>query len=307
MAWLLDKEVRRELPEKWKGIVPTRVFLEEALSIVEKASATEITLRVLGGLGVAIHCSELAEFAEKLGRVGTGMVQGQEYSDIDFMAYSKQREKVKELFSNLDYVKRKATLSSAASERQIYYHPKGWFYVDVFFDKLLVANHPIDFRGRLELDYPTVSITDILLEKVQMWEAFSAKDLKDCLLILKSHSVETKTEKESIDAEQIAKLLSEDWGFWYTATTNLKKIARFVHEIDRLGSEVGIDAGNLKKDELEEIVVRINKLLEIIEAKPKPFKWKMRAKIGTKQRWYNPVERPETVSGFGIREAILKQ
>jgi len=307
MAWLLDREVRRELPEEWKGIVPTKVFVEEALSIVDKANVVGITLRVLGGLGVAIHSGELAEFAERLGRVGTGAAQGQEYSDIDFMAYAKQREKVKELFSKLGYVKRKATLSSAASERQIYYHPKGWFYVDVFFDRLLVANHPLDFRGRLELEYPTVSISDILLEKIQMWEAFSAKDLKDCLLILKSHAVETRAVKESIDAEYIAKLLSEDWGFWYTATTNLKKIARFVHEIDRLGKEVGIGAGNLEKDELEEIVARINKLLEIIEAKPKPFKWKMRAKIGTKQRWYNPVERPETVSGFGIWEAILKQ
>jgi len=307
MAWLLEREVRRELPEEWKGIVPTKVFVQEALNIVDKANTTGIILRVLGGLGVAIHYSELAEFAEKLGRVGTGMVQGQEYSDIDFMGYSKQREKVIELFSNLGYVKRRATLSSAASERQIYYHPKGWFYVDVFFDRLLVANHPLDFRGRLEFDYPTVSITDVLLEKVQMWEAFSPKDLKDCLLILKSHAVGTRTEKESIDAQYIANLLSEDWGFWYTATTNLKKIAKFVHEIDQLGKEIGIDTNNLNKDELEEIEVRINKLLEVIETKPKPLKWKMRAKIGTRQRWYNPVERPETVSGFGIWEAILRQ
>jgi hypothetical protein len=33
----------------------------------------------------------------------------------------------------------------------------------------------------------------------------------------------------------------------------------------------------------------------------------MREKVGTKKRWYNPVERPETVSGFGIWEAISKK
>jgi len=307
MSWLLDKEVKRELPEEWKGVVPTEVFLQEAKKITETAKNEDLPLRILGGLGIAIHCQESRDFARRLGRTGTSVVSGQEYSDIDFMSYRKNREDAKRFFSSMGYAKRRATLSSAASERQIYYHPKGWFYVDVFFDKLLVANHPVDFAGRLELDYPTVSITDILLEKIQMWEAFSVKDLKDCLLLLKSHSVEEKAEKECIDAGYIAKQLSDDWGFWYTATTNLKKIAKFIHEIDRLGKEVGIDTNNLKKDELEEIKTRINKLLEIIEAKPKPFKWKMRAKIGTKQRWYNPVETPETVSGFGIWEAILKQ
>jgi len=307
MAWLLDKEIRRELPDEWKGIVPTDVFIQEAEKIVEEANAKGVRLRVLGGLGVAFHCREFRDFARKLGRVGTGVIEGQEYSDIDFMSYRQHREKIKELFGGMEYAKRRATLSSAASERQIYYHPKGWFYVDVFFDRLLVANHPINFVGRLELDYPTASVTDILLEKLQMWEAFSVKDLKDCLLLLKTHAVEEKAQKENIDAGYIAKLLSEDWGFWYTATTNLKKIKRFISEIRKLGAEVGIDPSRLESEELEEIVGRIEKLLERTAREPKSFKWKMRAKIGTRQRWYNPVELPETVGGFGIWEAILKE
>jgi len=152
MSWMLDKEIRRELPEDWKGMVPTKVFLQEAGTIVEEAEKKGITLRIMGGLGVAMHCQEFRDFAMKLGRTGTGVVKGQEYSDIDFMAYRKHRNKIKDFFSDMEYAKRRATLSSAASERQIYYHPKGWFYVDVFYDKLIVANHPVDFRGRLELD-----------------------------------------------------------------------------------------------------------------------------------------------------------
>jgi len=179
--------------------------------------------------------------------------------------------------------------------------------VDVFFDKLLVANHPINFVGRLEIDYPTAAVTDILLEKLQMWEAFSVKDLKDCLLLLKTHTVEEKVQKESIDAEYMAKLLSEDWGFWYTATANLKRIKKFISEIEKLGAEVGIDPKNLKNEELGEVTGKVEKLLGRIENEPKSFKWKMRAKVGTKQRWYNPVERPDTVGGFGIWEAMLKE
>jgi len=37
MAWLLSREIRRVLPEEWKGIVPTEIFLQESQRIVEKA------------------------------------------------------------------------------------------------------------------------------------------------------------------------------------------------------------------------------------------------------------------------------
>ena len=179
--------------------------------------------------------------------------------------------------------------------------------MDVFFDKLLVANHPIDFRGRLELDYPTITVTDMLLEKIQMWEAFSVKDLKDCLLLLKAHDIKEKSEKESIDTLYIAKILAQDWGFWYTATTNLKNLKKFITEIDKLGIEADINPKQIEKKEREDITEKIEAILERIEKEPKSFGWKMRAKIGTKKKWYNPVERPETVGGFGIWEAILKE
>jgi hypothetical protein len=307
MAWLLEKEIKRELPEEWKGIVPAEVFIRESQEIVEEAKRQGIILRILGGLSIAIHCQEHREFAKKLGRTGTGAIRGQEYSDIDFVSYRNHREKIKELFDKIGYAKRRATLSTAASERQIYYHPKGWFYVDVFFDKLLVANHPIDFKGRLELDYPTITVTDMLLEKIQMWEAFSIKDLKDCLLLLKAHGIREKGEKESIDALYVAKVLAQDWGFWYTATTNLKKLGRFISEIEKLGPEVEIDPKLIGKEDREEITVKIEALLERINEETKAFGWKMRAKVGTKKKWYNPVERPETVGGFGIWEALKEE
>jgi len=307
MSWMLDKEVRRELPKDWKGIVPTKVFFDEAEKIVKEADKKGIVLRIMGGLGIAIHSQEFRDFARKLGRTGAGVVKGQEYTDIDFMSYRKHRDKVKNLFGEMGYAKRRTTLSSAASERQIYYHPKGWFYVDIFYDKLIVANHPVDFRRRLEMDYPTISVTDMLLEKIQMWEAFSAKDLKDCLVLLRAHKIGEKGEKETIDASYIAKLLAKDWGFWYTATTNLKKIKRFVSELDKLGAEVEIDPSSLKEEDREEITGKIENLLERIDREPKSFRWKMRSKAGTKKRWYNPVETPETVAGFGIWEAILEK
>lgn len=300
MAWMLDREIKRELPEEWNNVVPTDVFMQQAMGLVEQAKEKGITLRIVGGLGIAMKCKDFRDFGSKLGRVGTGVVQ-QEYSDIDLISYRRHRDQVRSFFSEVGYAKRRATLSSAASERQIYYHPKGWFYVDVFFDKLLVANHPIDFTGRLELDYPTVTTTDFLLEKIQIWEAFSAKDLKDCLLLLKSFH---GREKDGIDGRYIARLLSMDWGFWYTATTNLKKIHKFVSELDRFGPDTGIDPKEISSGDRMEITAEIEMLLKAIDDAPKSFGWKMREKIGVKKKWYNPVERPDTVGGFGIWEAI---
>lgn len=307
MSWLLEKEVVRELPEEWKGIVPTEIFLRESEKIVEEAKKEGLTLRILGGLAIAMHCRNEMEFAKKLGRTGTGVVAGQEYSDIDFVAYRKHRDKLKEFFDKIGYVKRRATLSSAASERQIYYHPKGWFYVDVFFDQLIVANHPIDFRGRLELDYPTITVTDMLLEKVQMWEAFGVKDLKDSLLLLLSHEVRDNNDIEAINASYVSKLLAQDWGFWYTVLTNLQNIKRFVTELDKLSPEAKIDPNLFSEKERSDISKKVSALVDKIESEPKSFGWKMRAKVGTKKQWYCHVERPETVGGFGIWEAILRK
>jgi len=307
MTWMLDREIKRELPLEWGGIIPTEIFMQEAEKTVEAASKKDVVLRVLGGLGIAIHCKDFRDFAVKLGRVGTDTFGRQEYSDIDYVSYSKQRERVKAFFADIGYAKRKTTLSSAASERQIYYHPKGWFQVDVFFDRLLVANHPIDFKGRLELDYPTVTATDFLLEKIQMWEAFSAKDLKDCLLVLKAHEIREKEGKEIIDASYIAHVLSTDWGFWHTATTNLKKIHKFITELETLSKEAGINPQHISSTDREEIGRKIEKLLSAIDNEPKSFGWKMRAQIGTRKKWYNPVERPDTVGGFGIWEDIMRE
>jgi len=74
-----------------------------------------------------------------------------------------------------------------------------------------------------------------------------------------------------------------------------------------LGSEVQIDPKKIEKEDRNEIVGKIEVLLERIDREPKPFGWKMRAKVGTKKKWYNPVERPETVGGFGIWEALQKE
>lgn len=275
-----------EMPPEWGGKVPTVVFLQEGERLVEEASKRQIPLRLLGGVAIRIHCSELMDFATKLMRLGEGQ---QEYTDLDFMSLTKFRKnQMKDFFTEMGYEKRPTTMSTAATQRHIYFHPKGWFYVDVFFDKLLAANHPLDFRGRLELDSPTVTPTDLLLEKVQIVFP-SEKDVKDLILLLYAHEIALQEEKNRINADFIATKLSSDWGFWYTVTTNLKGLNQYVTA-----------AENLTDTEKHEIALKVEKLLTAIDDKPKGTGWKMRSVMGNKRKWYNPVETAQSVGEFGI-------
>jgi len=291
-------EQYRRLPPEWKGVVPTEVFLSEAARIVEKSKGFGVSLRAMGGVAIALRCPNEKDFARRVGRMTQG---GQEYTDLDFAGLLKERGKLVEYFKTLNYDKRPSTLSSSASQRQIYFHPDGYFTVDVIMDKLLVANHPIDFRERLDIDPLTIPLADLLLEKVQMWVSFSEKDLKDCLLLLKAHDVsEDGSDGENINSSYIAGLLADDWGFYYTATTNLKKITSFLEGLETVGKDVNIDPAKIPNDERATIVGRIQHLLKVIEDRPKSFRWKMRARLGTTKQWYNEVETPSTVGDFGL-------
>jgi hypothetical protein len=280
------ERIARELPPEWKGIIPSEVFLDEAKHIVDEGEKRGIILRAMGGVGIRLHTMEYQETAQRLGRMGG--TSRQEFTDLDFMAYRKQRPRLNEVFDALGYGWRRPTLSTATSERRIYFHPNGWFFVDVFFDELRVANHPLNFKKRIELDSPTITLADLLLEKLQIVK-MSNKDMVDTLILLLAHTVGDSDASETINAVYIAKLLAKDWGFWYTVTTNLKGIKGFTSGDSRLTDK-----------ECAAIDAQVDALQQTIEVQPKTIKWKMRSKIGTRQRWYEPVETMETVGDFGI-------
>jgi hypothetical protein len=281
-----DEMLEREMPIEWGGVIPSQVFLDEARRIVDEGAKRDIILRIIGGVGIRLHTMEWQETAQRLGRLGES--EQQEFTDLDFMAYRKQRPRLNEVFDALGYSMRRPTLSTAASERRIYFHPKGWFFVDVFFDELLVANHPLNFKHRLELDSPTITPTDFLLEKLQIVN-MGGKDFKDALILLLAHPIGEGEAPETINADYIANLMSKDWGFWYTLTTNLKGIKEIVPGMSELTDS-----------ESETIISRVHILLDHIDSQPKSAKWKLRSKIGTRQRWYEPVETMDTVGDFGI-------
>jgi len=248
---------------------PLPDFVGEARRIVAKAEKASITLRLMGATAVRLHCPKYTDLHRALGR---------ELTDLDFMGYSKDLKKVRELFERLQYRQRRmgyAIAVSAHGERLIFDDTVNQRALDVFFDQLRMC-HTIRFKGRLEKDKPTIPLADIVLEKLQIVR-LNEKDVKDCVVLLLEHDV-GDSEDETVNARYIEKLLSDDWGFYYTVTTNLRKITELLGAYAELSQE---DRNNISS--------KIERLLSGIESEPKSLKWKGRARIGTSKKWYEDV------------------
>jgi len=255
------------------NVGPSFDFEGEAVKIVDKARASNLTLRVLGATAFRIHSPNNIKVHDQLARA---------ISDLDFMAYSKDRKKIERFFmEQLGYDMVRAALTPGLfAGRCIFINKSGGnSHADVFLDKLEM-NHVIDFKGRLEIDYPTISLSDLLLEKLQIVH-INEKDIKDSILLLLEHEV-GEGDREQINMKHIAKIMADDWGFYYTATTNLKKIEASL-----------LKYSNLTAEQRDILSSRIQKLLKSIEDTPKSLGWKFRAKVGPSKKWYNEVEEVE--------------
>jgi hypothetical protein len=245
-------------------------LLEIACNLVEQGAQNGVTLRILGHLAVRQHVLRLRELIDLLKRLPT--------HDIDFMGYSKDINRANQLFINtLGYKPDPAVAYSQeyGVGRLIYYHDSG-VMAEIFLDQLRMA-HTLDFRGRLELDSPTISLVDLLLSKLQI-QQITEKDLKDLIVLLAEHDIGSG-DREQIDPLYFLSLTRDNWGLYYTASTNLNKVRDFLEKYEVLGPNIRSTVEN-----------RLNTLLSRLEAEPKSLRWKARARVGTRVKWYEDVE-----------------
>lgn len=255
----------RKIAEDYE--LPLADFVDEAWRVVDSAKNRGLTLRVLGALAFRIHCPQWAPLHVAMGRVIT---------DIDFIACDDRRKAVIEFLKDLGYIMTRDQLRlMRLYRRYILDDPTHNRHIDVFFDRLDYC-HTIELKDRLEIDYPTISLADLMLEKLQIVE-LNEKDVIDVIVLLREHEVGDGDE-ETVNSGYISELLAMDWGFYYTATTNLKKIQEYLH-----------DHKTMMEIDKKIVGANINQLCEHIEETPKPKKWRMRAKVGTKRKWYKDV------------------
>jgi len=243
-------------------------FLNEARRIIDEGKRRNLTLRLLGATAFRLHCPRFLYFQELLGRT---------LSDMDFASLSSQSDQIRRFFLEIGYTEKGHVNKLLAGQRMIFYKDANQKRVDVFYDRL-TFNHVIDLRDRLQVDYPTLSVSDLFLEKMQV-VFINEKDLIDAAMLLREHQVAPQQLPESIDARYIASICGRDWGWWRTLTGNLQKLESAVKEMKKLGDE-----------DRNDIRMKIAEILAFVEHEPKSTKWKMRARIGDRVRWYNEVE-----------------
>ncbi len=244
-------------------------YLEEARHLTEEAQKQGMLLRVMGPIALHFYFPDHVDLYRRMERLGERV-----FTDIDYASYGKFRNKMVPFFEGQGYALEKRAAMVSGGTRLIFFAGRVPM-IDVFYDRL-DYNHPIEYKGRLEIHPYCVSLTDLLLQKLQIVQ-INDKDLKDAMLLLLAAQI-GETDEGMINAKYVAKLMSEDWGFYYTSTTNLERIRTAVDEVKALEDA---QRGKIRE--------QVALLLKYIEDAPKSWGWKNRAKVGTKKLWYKEV------------------
>jgi hypothetical protein len=243
--------------------------LPEARMLAQGAADAGIGLKLLGGLAVRVICPV---FPPRLYR-------GQ---DMDFACLSRKRKDVSAYLerSGCEPDKRFNNLNG---DRQMYFTAPSGRPVDVMVDRLAMC-HTLDFRPTFDRMPLTLDAGDVLLSKLQIVE-LNEKDARDIFQLLGGvplHPGPDSATRPAIDTDRFGKLLGADWGWWRTVTGSLAKLP-------------GLAEGNpglLPPDPPHDPLAAARRLAEVAEAAPKSVKWRMRAGVGDRVRWY---ELPEEV------------
>lgn len=251
----------------------TALLAEEGQRICEQSAQRGLSLRLFGGVGFYLRAADRSMF-ERLGR--------DPIRDLDFIGVSDERGAYKQLFTDLGYEIDQDLLVAGEGRRFLFRRAgdDGW-EVDLFIDRLQMC-HTLDLRRRLDLHPLTVPLIDLLLQKFQIVD-LTRKDMADVVVLLASHDLGSQRD-DAIDVEHAASLLGDDWGFYYTVTQNLERIREFARE------------ASLEDGVRGTVEDRRSRFAAMLEDAPKTRKWKMRAKIGTRKKWYEDVE--EDIAAF---------
>jgi Uncharacterised nucleotidyltransferase len=236
--------------------------IEESHRIAEAARKKKVGLKLLGGAGVHAHSPSAHKPPLK-----------RKYGDLDYAVSKRDRKAVMDLFRELGYEPNERFNLMNGDRRLYFYDTDHGRQVDVFVDVFRMS-HEIDLRGRMEHDHPALSPSDLLLSKLQIYEV-NRKDLVDVVALILDHAVEANGIDDTIEATYIARVAAGDWGFYRTLQVNIERLRAMLEELE-------VDHDLVK--------TRLDALWRAIEAEPKPLKWRLRAQVGDRVRWYELPE-----------------
>ena len=240
--------------------------LPEAMTLVQGAADAGHQLKILGGLGVRVLCPDFPP-RQRAGQ------------DIDLACLGKGWRKVADHLEAAGCEPDKR-FNSLNGHQQMYFTAPSGRPIDVMVDRLSMC-HTLDFKSSFGSSSITLDPADLLLSKLQIVE-LNAKDAHDIFHLLSGLRVGRDSARPSIDPDRFGAVIASDWGWWRTVTRNLGKLP------DLLSSQPGLAPPYPRFDAL----TQAKQLQEVAETVPKGLKWKTRARVGDRVRWY---ELPEEV------------
>jgi len=244
--------------------------LPEAIALAQGAADAGLGLKLLGGLAVRVICPELPP------RLRAGQ-------DMDFACLSRGRKDVAAYLERAGCVPDKR-FNSLNGDRQMYFNAPSGRPVDVMVDRLTMC-HVLDFRSSFGALPLTLSAVDILLSKLQIVE-INEKDVRDSLHLLAAVPVAEQpgggADDPVLHTGRFEQIMAADWGWWRTVTRNLEKLPEHAKDKPEL----------VPKEARHDPLAQAAHLLERAKSVPKSLKWKLRANVGDRVRWY---ELPEEV------------
>lgn len=242
-------------------------FENELKAILTASEEAGVLLRVIGSLAFQMHCPQYGYLQAAMGRA---------YTDIDFAAYGRQNKRISALMEKMGYVDNREVFIASEGERAIFDKPGTGLHVDIFYEKLDFC-HAIYWKDRLEADSPTIPLTELLLEKMQIVQ-INEKDIIDTIMLLLEHPL-GDVDNETINIKLAAQLCANDWGLWRTTTMNLEKVKQLAHHYTQLSPE--------QKSKVES---QVDVILARLNDEPKPLAWRLRARVGDRVKWYKDVD-----------------
>jgi hypothetical protein len=234
--------------------------IAEARRVVAGAGEKGVVLRLLGGVAV---CLQAPEGKPLLSR---------EIKDIDVVTPRGNKKAVAEAFQSLGYVDDEVFNAFHGAHRQIYVDIANERKVDVFVGAFSMC-HDIPIAERLEREPLTIPLAELLLTKLQIVE-LNERDERDIYNLCFHHDLGDG----GIEASLIADLCARDWGLWRTCKGTIERC------------QADLPGYGLAPQERELIDTRLSRLWELIDAAPKTSKWRWRARVGERVRWYEEPE-----------------
>jgi hypothetical protein len=246
-------------------------LVAEARRIVSAAVAADVTVRLLGGVAVRLHCPSTAE----------GAPFARPINDIDLIGLGRDSGRIKQVFVELGYAPHRHFNAVHGRRRLLFQDHVRALAVDVFLDQFIMC-HTFDFRRRLAADTNglTLSPADLLFTKLQIVE-LNDRDIRDILALICDHELSPADAPETIDVSHIVRLCARDWGLEKTC----------LHTLEWARSAV--EQQHLEDPRLAERArQRLSALAAAIAGQPKTYRWRLRAIIGERLPWYELPEKP---------------